>query len=80
MYTAETILKNGNQIMSRVNTAPNIESIVDEMHQLSENEQRAMAAAVLQDRKLEAFVEELEDHLTCERATEEGPAKPFKLD
>jgi len=48
------------------------------MHQLSEKEQRAMAAAVLQDRELEAFVEELEDHLTCERATEEGPAKPFK--
>ena len=66
--------------MSRVNTAPSIESIVDEMHQLSENEQRALAAAVLQDRELEAFVEELEDHLTCERATEEGLAKPFKLD
>ena len=64
--------------MSRVSTAPSIESIVDEMHQLSEKEQRAMAAAVLQDRELEAFVEELEDHLTCERATEEGPAKPFK--
>lgn len=66
--------------MSRVNTAPSIEGIVGEMHQLSENEQRALAAAVLKDRKLEAFVEELEDHLTCERATEEGPAKPFKLD
>ena len=66
--------------MSRVNTARTIESIVGELHQLSENEQRALAAAVLQDRKLEAFVEELEDHLTCERATEEGPAKQFKLD
>ena len=66
--------------MSRVNTAPSIESIVDTLYQLSENEQRALAAAVLKDRKLEAFVEELEDHLTCERAAEEGPAKPFKLD
>jgi ABC-type transport system involved in cytochrome bd biosynthesis fused ATPase/permease subunit len=80
-YTAKTIsLKDWKQSMSRVNTAPSIKSIVDEMHQLSENEQRALAAAVLQDRKLEAFVEELEDHLACERATEEGPAKPFNLD
>jgi len=66
--------------MSRVNTAPSIESIVEDLHQLSENEQRSLAAAVLKDQKLEAFVEELEDYLTCERATEEGPAKPFKLD
>ena len=42
------------------------------MHQLSEDDQRSLAALVLEDRKLEAFVEELEDHLSCERATEEG--------
>jgi len=49
------------------------------MHQLSEEEQRSLAAAVLQDRKLEAFVEELEDHLMCERAVEEGSPEPLKL-
>ena len=65
--------------MSRVNTAQSIESIVDEMHQLSEDEQRALAAAILQDQKLEAFVEELEDHLMCEAAAEEGSPEPLKL-
>jgi hypothetical protein len=65
--------------MSRVNTVQSIETIVDEMHQLSEDELRALAAAVLQDRKLEPFVEELEDHLMCEAAAEEGSAEPFKL-
>ena len=57
--------------MSKVKTAPNIESIIDRMQQLSEEEQRALAAVVLEDQKLEAFVEELEDHLSCERAAEE---------
>ena len=65
--------------MSRVNAASSVESIVEEMRQLSENEQRALAGAVLGDRKLEAFVEELEDQLSCERATEEGSAEPFDL-
>jgi hypothetical protein len=65
--------------MSRVNTAPTIDSIVEEMHQLSEDEQRSLGAAVLQDRKLEAFVEELEDHLMCEAAAEEGLPEPLKL-
>ena len=58
--------------MSRVKAAPSIQNIIDEMHQLSDNEQRTLAGAVLQDRKLEPFVEELEDHLRCESATEEG--------
>ena len=66
--------------MSKVNTVEGIETIVDEMHQLSEDELRALAAAVLQDRKLEAFVEELQDHLMCEAAAEEGSPEPFKLD
>lgn len=65
--------------MSRVNTVQNIEMIVDEMHQLSEDDLRALAAAVLQDRKLEAFVEEFEDHLMCESAAEEGSPETFKL-
>ena len=65
--------------MSRVNISSSIENIVDEMRQLSETEQRALAAAILGDRKLEAFVEELEDHLSSERADEEGSAEPFEL-
>ena len=63
--------------MSRVNTLTTVESIVDNMHKLSEDEQRALAAVVLEDRKLEAFVEELEDQLSCERATEEGSTELF---
>jgi len=47
------------------------------MHKLSEDEQRALAAVVLEDQKLEAFVEELEDQLSCERATEEGSTELF---
>ena len=62
-----------------MNTQRKIQDIVDEMLQLSENEQRALAAAVVEDRKLEAFVEELEDHLSSERAAEEGSAEPFEL-
>ena len=65
--------------MSRVETAQSIDNIVEEMHQLSEDEQRSLAVLVLQDRKLEPFVEELEDHLMCERAYEEGSPEPLKL-
>jgi hypothetical protein len=63
--------------MSRVKTLPNVESIVAEIQHLSGEEQRALAAAVLQDRSLEAFVEELEDQLSCERAAAEGSAELF---
>ena len=63
--------------MSKVDTVSTVENIVHKMQQLSEDEQRALAAAVLQDRKLEAFVEELEDHLSCEKATEEGSTELF---
>ena len=63
--------------MSKVNTLTTVENIVNEMHQLSEEGQRALAAVVLEDQKLEAFVEELEDHLSCERATEEGSTELF---
>ena len=52
-----------------------VESIIDDMHQLSEDDQRALAGAIMNDRKLEAFVEELEDYLGCEAATEESPVK-----
>lgn len=63
--------------MSRVKTLPNVESIVAEIQHLSDEEQRALAAAVLRDRSLEAFVEELEDQLNCERAVAEGSAELF---
>jgi hypothetical protein len=48
------------------------------MRQLSEEEQRTLAGAVLQDRKLEAFVEELDDHLSCERSSAEASAELFQ--
>ena len=48
-----------------------IKQILQEMRRLSDDEQRALAGAILDDRKLEAFVEELDDHLMCERASKE---------
>lgn len=63
--------------MSRVNTLPSVESIIAEMQHLSQDQQRALAAAVLQDRRLEAFVEEIEDHFSCEQAVAEGSAELF---
>ena len=63
--------------MSRTKTVPSIDSIVAEIQHLSEEEQRALAAAMLQDRGLEAFIEELEDQLSCERAVAEGSAELF---
>ncbi|HEU4509254.1 MAG TPA: hypothetical protein VFR78_13490 [Pyrinomonadaceae bacterium] len=52
-----------------------VQRIIDEMDQLSEDDQRALAGAILNDGKLEALVEEVEDHLSCEAATEESPVK-----
>lgn len=63
--------------MSKVKTAPSVANIIDEMQQLSEDEQRALAGAILEDRKLEAFVEEIEDHLNSERASTEGATELF---
>ena len=63
--------------MSNVKTTSSVENLIDEMHQLSDDEQRALAGAILEDRKLEAFVEELEDHLSCEKASTEGPTELF---
>ena len=64
--------------MMKVETTPSIESLVAEMRRLSEEEQRALASVVLQDGKLEPFVEELEDQLSCERA-EKDPEEPIPL-
>lgn len=63
--------------MINIETAPKVESLIAEMRELSEDEQRSLAGAVLQDRKLEAFVEELDDHLNCEKATAEGSLELF---
>ena len=63
--------------MIHVQTAPRVQRLVAEMRELSEEEQRSLAGAVLQDRKLEAFVEEVEDHLSCERSEAEGLLEPF---
>ena len=64
--------------MIKVETAPTVDNLIAEMRQLSEDEQRTLAGAVLQERSLEPFVEELEDHLSCERSSAEGSAKLFK--
>jgi hypothetical protein len=66
--------------MAKLETALTLEQILDSMRQLSDEEQRTLAAAVLSDRRLESFVEELDDQLTCEKAAEEGPAQPFPPD
>lgn len=63
--------------MIKVETAPRVESLIAEMRQLSEEEQRTLAGAVLQERKLEAFVEELDDHLSCERSPSGESAELF---
>ncbi|HEY3582154.1 MAG TPA: hypothetical protein VGK82_16475 [Pyrinomonadaceae bacterium] len=63
--------------MINADTAPKVENFIAEMRELSEAEQRSLAAAVLQDRKLEAFVEELDDHLSCERSSAEGSLELF---
>ncbi len=60
--------------MSSLKTASTVKDLIAEMSQLSPKDQRSLASAVLNERTLEAFVEELEDQLSCERAvTEEGP-------
>lgn len=63
--------------MTKLETALNLEQILESMRQLSEQEQRALAATVLTDPTMESFVEELDDNLSCERAANEGPPEPF---
>jgi hypothetical protein len=46
--------------------------MLDNLCQLSDEEQRAFAGAVLNERRLEPFVEELDDHLACEKALAEA--------
>jgi hypothetical protein len=63
--------------MSRVKTAPTVKDLIAEMSQLAPEDQRKLASAVLNERTLEAFVEELDDQLTCERAVTEGGSEQF---
>lgn len=66
--------------MSKVESGLSLDQILDGIRQLSEQEQRALAAAVLADHTVESFVEELDDSLSCERAAKEGPPEPFAPD
>jgi len=66
--------------MAKLETALSIEQILEGIRQLSDEEKRTLASMVLLDPSLEAFVEELDDNLTCERAGDEGPPEPFSPD
>jgi hypothetical protein len=63
--------------MDKVELALSLEQILEGMRQLSDQEKRALASVVLSDPRLEAFVEEFEDHLACERALDDEPPEPF---
>lgn len=63
--------------MTKLETALSVEQILEGMRQLSDEEKRTLASSVLSDPGLEAFVEELDDNLTCERAVNEGPPERF---
>lgn len=63
--------------MSSLKTASTVKDLIAEMSQLSPKDQRSLASAVLKERTLEAFVEELEDQLSCERAVTEGGPEQF---
>jgi hypothetical protein len=54
-----------------------VKDLIAEMGQLSQEDQRNLANAVLNEHSLEAFVEELEDQLSCERAVSEGGPEKF---
>ncbi len=65
--------------MAKLETALSLEQILEGMRQLSDQEKRALAAMVLSDVKLEVFVEEFDDNLTCERAANEDRRRRFVL-
>lgn len=66
--------------MDKVELALSLEQILEGMRQLNDQEKRALASVVLSDPGLEAFVEELDDHLTCERALDDESPEPFSSD
>jgi hypothetical protein len=65
--------------MATVETAEAVDQVLDNMRRLSQQEQRMLASEVLNDRRLEAFVEEIDDHLACESAADEGTAERLDL-
>jgi CHASE3 domain sensor protein len=66
--------------MTKLETALSLEQILEGMRQLSDDEKRALASIILLDPSFEAFVEEVDDTLACERAATEGPPEPFSPD
>jgi len=66
--------------MGSTETLLSLDQILEGMRQLSDDEKRALASSVLSDSELEAFVEELDDNLACERAVNDGPPGPFSPD
>ena len=66
--------------MAKLETTLSLEQILEGIRQLSDQEKRALASIVLSDPRVEAFVEELDNNLTCERAVTEGPPEPFSPD
>jgi hypothetical protein len=66
--------------MAKLETALSLEQILEGMRQLSDQEKRALASTVLLDPKLEAFVEELDDALACDRSINEAAPAPFSPD
>jgi hypothetical protein len=66
--------------MAKLETALTIEQILEGMRQLTDLEKRALASVILADPSFEAFVEEVDDTLTCERAAREGLPEPFSPD
>lgn len=66
--------------MNKVEIALSLEQILEGMRQLNDQEKRKLASVVLLDSKLEAFVEELDDQLTCERGLDDGSPEPFTSD
>lgn len=66
--------------MTKLETALSLEQILEGMRQLSDQKKRALASIILLDPSLEAFVEEVDDTLACERAVTEGTSEPFSPD
>ena len=66
--------------MGKLEIALSLEQILERMSQLSDQEKRTLASVILSDPRLEAFVEELDDNLTCERALTEGTPETFSSD
>jgi len=66
--------------MAKVETTLTIEQILEGMRQLSDQEKRALASIILLDPSFEAFVEEVDDTLACERAVNEAAPEPFSPD